>query len=59
MHGATDAQAGEVTAGRVEPRDYVATVLHCLGISPETIIRDAQQRPIPLSRGKVLDELLA
>ena len=56
--GSTDAQAGEVTAGRVLPRDYVATVLHCLGVDPETTVPDAQQRPIPLSRGRVLENLL-
>eukprot|EP00913_Durusdinium_trenchii_P035357 g33087.t1 len=27
VHGATDAQAGEVISGRVEPRDYAATVI--------------------------------
>lgn len=59
VHGATDAQGGEVTEGKVEPRDYVATVLHCLGIDPHTTIHDAQQRPIPLSRGRVLDHLLS
>jgi hypothetical protein len=56
--GATDRQAGEVTAEMVRPADYIATVLHCLGISPETIIHDAQGRPIPLSRGKVIDEIV-
>ena len=59
VRGATDAQAGEVVEGRTLPRDYVATVLHCLGISPETIIHDSQSRPIPLSRGKVLHDILA
>lgn len=58
VHGATDAQAGEVVADRVEPRDYVATVLHCLGLAPETLVYDAQQRPIPLSRGRVLHPLI-
>lgn len=58
VHGATDNQAGEVTEDRVLPRDYVATVLHCLGIRPETMMRDTQGRPIPLSRGRVLDELV-
>lgn len=59
VRGATDAQAGEVVADRTLPRDYVATVLQCLGVSPETIIHDAQSRPIPLSRGKVLRDILA
>ena len=59
VHGSTDRQGGEVISGRVQPSDYVATVLHCLGIDPETTIHDAQQRPIPLCRGRVLRQLLA
>ena len=58
VHGATDAQAGQVVSDRVQPSDYVATVLHCMGIRPETIIYDTQSRPLPLSRGKILDRLV-
>jgi hypothetical protein len=58
VHGATDSRAGEVVSDRVEARDYVATVLHCLGIRPETIIHDSQDRPIPLSRGKIIDSIV-
>jgi hypothetical protein len=57
--GATEKQAGTVVEDLVRPADYIATVLHCLGISPETIIHDAQGRPNPLSRGKVIDEIVA
>lgn len=58
VHGATDSQAGEVVADRVLPRDYVATVFHCLGIAPETIIYDTQNRPMPLTRGKVIEAIV-
>lgn len=58
VHGSTDSQAAEVLTDRTLPRDYVATVLHCLGIRQETIIHDAQGRPLPLSRGKVIDAVL-
>ena len=58
VHGATDVQAGEVIRDKVEPRDYIATVLHCMGISPETTIHDSQGRPLPLSRGKVIDAVI-
>ncbi len=57
--GATDNQAGHVISDRVLPRDYIATLLHCLGIAPETTIQDPQDRPMPLSRGRVIEEILA
>ncbi|MCP4170121.1 MAG: DUF1501 domain-containing protein [Fuerstiella sp.] len=57
--GETDSQAGHVIRDRVLPRDYVATVLHCMGLSPETSIHDVQGRPLPISRGKVIREILA
>ncbi len=58
VHGETDNQAAYPISGRVAPHDYTATVLHCLGFEPETIIHDAQGRPIPVSRGRVIGEVL-
>ncbi|GAB4136966.1 MAG: DUF1501 domain-containing protein [Planctomycetaceae bacterium] len=58
VHGATDRQAGEVVQGRVMPRDYIATVLHCMGIRPENLVRDPQDRPIPLSRGQIIENVV-
>lgn len=57
--GATDSQAGQVVRDRVLPRDYIATVLHCMGLSPESLIYDSQGRPLPISRGRVVREILA
>ncbi|REJ96174.1 MAG: DUF1501 domain-containing protein [Planctomycetota bacterium] len=59
VHGESDREAAYPISGRVAPNDYAATVLHCLGFEPETIIRDLQDRPIPISRGKVIDQVLA
>jgi uncharacterized protein (DUF1501 family) len=59
VHGASDEQAAFPTSGRVAPNDYTATVLHCLGFEPETIIYDPLGRPIPLSRGRAIDDVLA
>lgn len=58
VHGATDNQAGEPISGRTTPADYIATVLHCMGISPESTLQDPQGRPFPLSRGRVIEEVL-
>ena len=58
VHGETDAEAGYPLAGRTEPRDYMATVLHLMGIDPESTLHDPQGRPFPASRGKVISEIV-
>lgn len=58
VHGATDNQAAEPVSGRVTPADYIATVLHCMGISPESTLQDPQGRPFPLSRGRIIRDVL-
>jgi hypothetical protein len=58
VYGASDGQAAFPAQGRVEPRDLLATVFHCLGYSPETELHDTQSRPFPLSSGRVIEEIL-
>jgi uncharacterized protein (DUF1501 family) len=58
VHGASDKHAAEPVLDPVRPCDYLATVYHCLGFSPETYVHDVQGRPIPISRGKVIESLL-
>ncbi|MCO6457309.1 MAG: DUF1501 domain-containing protein [Pirellulaceae bacterium] len=57
--GQTDRLAGEPLSDAVRPADYLATVFHCLGYAPETLVHDPQGRPLPISRGQVLEPLLA
>jgi hypothetical protein len=52
--GASDHIGGHPRDGRVLPQDLTATVFHCLGLSPDTEIRDALGRPVPISRGEVI-----
>lgn len=59
VHGASDAIGGEVRDGLITPEDLTATIHHLLGHDPETLIYDRLNRPLPISRGRVLDELLA
>lgn len=59
VHGSTDRQAAEPLTDPVSPADYLATVFHCLGYAPDTLVYDVENRPIPISRGRVIDELLA
>lgn len=58
VHGKSDGQAGYPVSGRVEPRDLMATIFHCLGHSPDTEIHDTEGRPLPISRGRVMTEIL-
>ena len=58
VHGASDKNAAFAMEGKVEPADIIATLFHCLGIAPETEIRDSFDRPIPISRGRVIEAIL-
>jgi hypothetical protein len=58
--GRTDKIAGSVVERPVSPKDILATTYHLLGISPETLLRDRTNRPIPLAPGaQVVPEVLA
>ncbi|MCA9067557.1 MAG: DUF1501 domain-containing protein [Planctomycetaceae bacterium] len=59
VHGVPDEQATYPRDNVVYPEDITATIFHCLGYSPETTIQDAIARPHPISRGRVLHELLS
>ena len=58
VHGASDKHAAYPVDGRVEARDLLATVFHCLGYDPDTEIYDALGRPHPISRGRPLEAVL-
>jgi hypothetical protein len=59
VHGASDKAGGHPRDGRVQPHDLTATVFHCLGYRPDTEIRDTLGRPLPISRGEVIGQVLA
>ena len=58
VHGASDVEGGYPSEGRVEPQDVVATIFHQLGYSPGTEIHDPAGRPLPISRGEVIREIV-
>ncbi|PQO33625.1 DUF1501 domain-containing protein [Blastopirellula marina] len=58
VHGQSDRQGGYPLDGRVEPQDLAATVYHCLGIGPETMIQDPFGRPLAITTGKPVHEIL-
>ena len=58
VHGESDDRAAYPISGRVEPRDLMATVFHCLGYSPDTELHDTIGRPLPISRGRLIEQVL-
>jgi uncharacterized protein (DUF1501 family) len=59
VHGSSDKHAAEPLGDIVRPCDYLATVLHLLGFHADTLVHDMEGRPHPISRGRVLESLLA
>ena len=58
VFGRSDKIAGDPVSGRLEPQDITATILHCLGLSPSLEYHDDKGRPLPLSRGNVIEAIL-
>ena len=58
IHGASDAIGGYPREGKVLPEDLTATIFHCLGLDPHTEMHDTFQRPLPISRGEVIHQIL-
>jgi hypothetical protein len=58
VYGSSDRLGGHPKEGRVQPQDLTATVFHCLGYRPDTEIHDPLGRPIAISRGEVLRQVL-
>ncbi len=59
VYGASDKIGAYPREGRVRPEDLSATIFHCLGHAPATEYEDTLGRPHFLSRGEVLDAILA
>jgi hypothetical protein len=49
--GASDGHAAYIRDRAVRPADICATIYHCLGIDPHTMVPDRARRPVPISHG--------
>jgi uncharacterized protein (DUF1501 family) len=58
VYGASDAQGGFPRDGMVQPQDLHATIFHCLGFASDTELRDTLGRPVPITRGDVIRQIL-
>lgn len=56
-YGASDAIGSAPTSDPVSPRDITATMYHALGLSPETLLYDAFNRPHRISAGDPITAL--
>lgn len=59
LYGRSDKTGAYPDADPVTPDDLTATIYALMGIDPETEIRDALDRPLPLSRGRVVYDVMA
>ncbi len=58
-YGTSDRNAAFPASNAVHPVDLIATVNHCLGISPELTLADPQGRPVVYCPGTCVADLLA
>ncbi|MBI3468054.1 MAG: DUF1501 domain-containing protein [Planctomycetes bacterium] len=58
VHGASDSIGGYPKDGRVQPQDMTATIFHLLGHAAHTEIRDPLGRPLVISKGEVIRQVL-
>jgi hypothetical protein len=54
VYGASDRNGAYPLDGRVEARDLLATIFHCLGHGPDAEVHDGLGRPFAISRGQVI-----
>jgi uncharacterized protein (DUF1501 family) len=58
VYGTSDRHAAYPASNAVHPVDLIATVNHCLGISPDLALADPQGRPIVYCAGTAVQDLL-
>jgi hypothetical protein len=58
VHGTSDSKGAYPASGRVEPQEISATIFHCLGYRPGTEIHDAFGRPLVISKGEPIEQIL-
>lgn len=59
VYGASDRHAAYPAANATAPVDLLATVYHCLGVAPETVLYDSQNRPLAICPGTPIADIIA
>jgi hypothetical protein len=58
VHGASDKQGAFPDRDPVQLDDLMATVFEMMGIPPQTELHDKLNRPLPVSAGRVVSEII-
>ncbi|MEX2215500.1 MAG: DUF1501 domain-containing protein [Phycisphaeraceae bacterium] len=58
VHGSSDRLGEHPADNPVKPDDIAATIYHLLGIDPATEIHDAEGRPLAITRGKAILDVM-
>jgi hypothetical protein len=59
VFGTSDKNGAYPATDPVRPEDLSATMFYLLGIDPKTEVRDSLKRPLPISPGRVIEDVLA
>ena len=59
VHGSSDRQGAYPREGTVLPQDLTATIFHLLGIASGTEVHDTLGRPVAVSRGEVIRQVVS
>jgi hypothetical protein len=59
VHGESDVTGASPVAGRVQPPDLTATILHLLGVGHEAMFPDRTGRPLRATEGDPIHEVMA
>jgi len=59
VHGASDRNGEHPAENPVTPDDLAATMYQLMGVDPNTEVHDIANRPVPLSYGKVINNVIA
>ena len=59
VYGASDELGEHPAEDPVTPEDLAATIYHLLGIDPTAMIVDRQDRPLPISSGHPIHDVIA
>jgi uncharacterized protein (DUF1501 family) len=59
VHGASDRNGEHPAEAPVRPDDLAATMYHLLGLDPHTEVHDGADRPVPVSYGNVVENIIA
>lgn len=59
VYGTSDKEGAYPDVNPVRLEDLTATLFAALGINPEAEVRDVLNRPLPLSYGRVVEDIFA